>query len=78
MPIMRALIQTVVLGKTPDLQPSSLRVDVDIASIMAFMEVLDSLEQRFLAAAQTEVVARPATVELAPHARRKRLLDALL
>lgn len=46
---MRDLIQAVVIGKTPGHQPASLQVHGDIANIMASMEVLDLMEQQFLA-----------------------------
>ncbi|MBY5436976.1 recombinase family protein [Rhizobium leguminosarum] len=51
MPIVRDLIQTVVIGKTPGHQPASLQVHSSIANIMASMEAIDVLEQQFLAAA---------------------------
>ncbi|MGV1873262.1 hypothetical protein [Agrobacterium rosae] len=70
------LIQTGVIGNIRH-QPSSLRVDVDIPTIMRLLDVMDFLEQGFLSAAQTEVVARLAPGEIDPHARRKQLLDAL-
>ena len=41
MPIVRDLIQTVVIGKTPGHEPASLQVHGSIANIMASMEVLD-------------------------------------
>lgn len=41
-----------MLGKTPGQQPASLQVHGDITTIMGLLDVLDSLEQRFLAAAQ--------------------------
>lgn len=51
MPIVRDLIQTVVIGKTPGHQSAALQVHGDIANVMASMEVLDLMEQQFLAAA---------------------------
>ncbi|MFY8100303.1 MAG: recombinase family protein, partial [Allorhizobium sp.] len=47
MPIVRDLIQTVVIGKTPGHQPASLQVHGDIANIMASMDVIDVLQQQF-------------------------------
>lgn len=40
MPIIRDLIQTVVIGKTPGHQPATLQVHGDIANIMASMDVI--------------------------------------
>lgn len=45
MPIVRDLIQTVVIGKSPH-QPATLQVHGSIASIMASMEVIDLMEQQ--------------------------------
>lgn len=50
MPIVRDLIQTVVIGKTAGHQPASLQVHGDIANIMASMDVIDLMEQQFIAA----------------------------
>jgi len=47
MPIVRDLIQTVVIGQTPGHQPASLQVHGSIANIMASMEAIDVLEQQF-------------------------------
>ncbi|SCX31941.1 hypothetical protein DSM25558_5345 [Agrobacterium sp. DSM 25558] len=73
MPIVRHLIQTVALGKTRDHQPASLQVYGNIADIMGSLEVLDLMEQQFLAAAGNDLLARIASGEIDPHARRKRL-----
>jgi accessory colonization factor AcfC len=61
MPIVRDLIQTVVIGKTPGHQPASLQVHGDIAHIMASMDVIDVLQQQFVAAAQNDLMARMAS-----------------
>ena len=45
MPIVRDLIQKVVIGKAPGHQPATLQVHGSIANIMASMEVLDVMEQ---------------------------------
>ena len=45
---------------------------------MASMEVLDLMEQQFLAAAQNDFVARLASGELDTAAQRKKLLDAYM
>lgn len=58
MPIVRDLIQTVVNGKTPGHQPASLQVHGDIAHIMASMDVIDILQQQFIAAAQNDLMTR--------------------
>ncbi len=75
MPIVRDLIQTVVIGKTPGHQPASLQVHGDIGSIMASMEVLDLMEQQFIAAAGNDLMARIASGEIDTEAKRKKLLD---
>ena len=51
MPIVRDLIQTVGIGKTPGHELASLEVHGDIANIMASTEVIDVLQQQFFAAA---------------------------
>ncbi|MCW0001348.1 recombinase family protein [Pararhizobium sp. YC-54] len=76
MPIVRDLIQTVVIGKTPGHQPASLQVHGSIANIMASMEVLDLLEQQFIAAAQNDLMAKIASGEIDTEQKRKKLLDA--
>ena len=45
---------------------------------MASMEVLDLMEQQFLAAAQNDFMARLASGELDTAAQRKKLLDAYM
>jgi len=50
MPIVRDLIQAVVIGKTPGHQAASLRAQGDIANNMASKAVLDLVERHFLAA----------------------------
>jgi DNA invertase Pin-like site-specific DNA recombinase len=76
MPIVRDLIQTVVIGKTPGHQPASLQVHGSIANIMASMEVLDLMEQQFITAAQNDLMARIASGEIDTEQKRKKLLDA--
>ena len=76
MPIVRDLIQTVVIGKTPGHQPASLQVHCSIANIMASMEVLDLMEQQFITAAQNDLMARIASGEIDTEQKQKKLLDA--
>jgi flagellar biosynthesis chaperone FliJ len=76
MPIVRDLIQRVVIGKTPGHQPATLQVHGSIANIMASMEVLDLMEQPFLAAAQNGFMARLASGELDTEAKKQKLLNA--
>ena len=73
--IVRQFIQKVLIGKTPGHQPASLQVHGDIANIMASMEVLDLMEQQFLAAAGNDLMARIASGEIDTEAKRKKLLD---
>ncbi|MGO7486684.1 zinc ribbon domain-containing protein [Rhizobium ruizarguesonis] len=76
MPIVRDLIQTVVIGKTPGHQPASLQVHGSIANIMASMEAIDVLEHQFLAAAQNDLMAKIASGEIDTEAKKQKLLDA--
>ena len=57
MPIVRDLIQKVVIGKTPGHQPASLQLHGSSANIMASMEVRDLVEQQFLAAARYDFMS---------------------
>ncbi len=74
MPIVRDLIQTVVIGKTPGHQPASLQVHGDIATIMALMDVIDVMQRQFVAAAQNDLLSRIASGEIDTDAKRKKLL----
>ncbi len=76
MPIVRDLIQTVVIGKTPGHQPASLQVHGDIANIMASMDVIDIMQQQFVAAAQNDLMARIASGEIDTEHKKKKLLEA--
>ena len=73
---MRDLIQTVVIGKTPGHQPASLQVHGDIANIMASMDVIDIMQQQFVAAAQNDLMARIASGEIDTEHKKKKLLEA--
>ena len=55
-------------------QPASLQVHDDIAHIMASMDVLDVLQQQFIAAAQNDLMARMASGETDTEAKKKKLL----
>ncbi|MFL0691841.1 MAG: hypothetical protein ACJLUP_06895 [Agrobacterium tumefaciens] len=74
MRIMRDLIQTVVIGKTPGHQPASLQVHGDIANIMASMDVFDVLQQQFFAAAQNDLMTLMASGELSTEVKKQKLL----
>ncbi len=76
MPIVRDLIQTVVIGKTPGHQPASLQVHGDIANIMASMDVIDVMQQQFVAAAQNDLLTRIASGEIDTERKKKKLLEA--
>ena len=65
-----------VIGKTPGHQPATLQVHGTIANIMASMELLDLMEQQFLAAAQNDFMSRLASGEQDPAAKRQKLLNA--
>lgn len=57
MPIVRDLIQTIVIAKTPGHQPAALQVHGNIANIMASMDVIDIMQQQFVASAQNDMMA---------------------
>ncbi|MBY5625909.1 recombinase family protein [Rhizobium leguminosarum] len=76
MPIVRDLIQTVVIGKTPGHQPASLQVHGDIANIMASMDVIDIMQQQFVASAQNDLMTRIASGEIDTEAKKEKLLEA--
>src|SRR3546814_10323227 len=76
MPIVRDLIQTVVIGKSPGHQPASLQVHGDIANIMASMDVMDLMQQQFVAAAQNDLLAGIASGEIDTAAERTKILEA--
>jgi DNA invertase Pin-like site-specific DNA recombinase/flagellar biosynthesis chaperone FliJ len=76
MPIVRDLIQTVVIGKTPGHQPASLQVHGDIANIMASMDVIDIMQQQFVAAAQNDLMSRIASGAIDTEHKKKKLLEA--
>lgn len=76
MPFMRDLIQTVVIGKTPSHQPASLEVHGDIAHIMASMNVIDVLQQRFFTAAQNDLMTRLVSGEIDTEDKKQKLLEA--
>ena len=78
MPIVRDLIQTVIIGKTPGHQPASLQVHGDIANIMASMDVIDVLQQQFFAAAQNDLMTRLASGEIVTEAKKDKLIDAYI
>ncbi|RSC38670.1 recombinase family protein [Agrobacterium sp. FDAARGOS_525] len=76
MPIVRDLIQVVVIGKTPGHQPAALQVHGDIANIMASMDVIDIMQQQFVASAQNDMMARIASGEIDTEHKKKKLLDS--
>ncbi|MCZ8158656.1 MAG: recombinase family protein [Rhizobiaceae bacterium] len=78
MPIVRDLIQTVVIGKTPGHQPASLQVHGDIANIMASMDVIDVLQQQFFAAAQNDLMTRMASGEIDTEVKKDKLIEAYI
>ncbi|MBW9075774.1 recombinase family protein [Agrobacterium deltaense] len=76
MPIVRDLIHTVVIGKTPGHQPAALQVHGDIANIMASMDVIDMMQHQFAAAAQNDLMSRIASGEIDTEHKKKKLLEA--
>ncbi|MBP2460187.1 hypothetical protein J3A65_000937, partial [Rhizobium sp. PvP014] len=63
-----------MIGKTPGHEPASLQVHGSIANIMASMEVLDLMEQQFIAAAGNDLMARIASGEIDSEEKREKLL----
>ena len=76
MPIVRDLIQTVVIGKTPGHQPAALQVHGDIANIMASVDVIDMMQRQFVAGAQNDLMSRIASGEIDTEHKKKKLLEA--
>ncbi|MGO4565907.1 recombinase family protein [Rhizobium sp. 2YAF20] len=76
MPIVRDLIQRVVIGKTPGHQPATLQVHGSIANIMASMEVIDLLQRQFIVAAQNDLMEKLASGEIDTEDKKEKLLDA--
>ena len=69
-------MRTVVIGKTAGHQPATLQVHGDIANLMASMDVIDVMQQQFVAAAQNDLLARIASGEIDTETKRKKLLEA--
>ncbi|MEX2692564.1 hypothetical protein [Rhizobium mongolense] len=74
-PIVRQLVQKVVIGKTAGHRPATLQVHGMIASILASMDVLDLMTKRYLAEVQNDFEEKLAAGELATEAKRKELLN---
>jgi hypothetical protein len=60
MPIVRQLVQKVVIGKMPGHQPATLQVHGLIASILTPMDLLMLLERRFLAEPHADFAGKKA------------------
>ncbi len=75
MPIVRQLVQKVVVGKTPGHQPASLQVHGLIASILAQMDVLDYMKSRFISEIHEDFVERLEAGELDSEEKKEILLD---
>lgn len=58
MPIVRSLVQKVVIGKTQGHQPATLEVHGLISSILAQMDVLDLMERRFVAEVHADFIEK--------------------
>ena len=65
-----------MIGQTPGHQPATLQVHGSIANIMASMDVIDIMQQQFVASAQNDMMARIASGEINTEAKKKKLLDA--
>ena len=76
MPIVRSLVQKVVIGKTPGHQPATLEVHGLIASILAQMDVLDFMERRFVAKVHADFIEKLEAGEIDTQQKQKKLLDA--
>ncbi|MCD2185522.1 recombinase family protein [Rhizobium sp. GN54] len=75
MPIVRQLVQKVVVGKTPGHQPASLQVHGLIASILAQMDVLDYMKSRFISEIHEDFVERLEAGEIDSEEKKEMLLD---
>ena len=75
MPIVRQLVQKVVIGKTPGHQPASLQVHGLIASILAQMDVIDYMKSRFISEIHEDFVERLEAGELDSEEKKQILLD---
>jgi DNA invertase Pin-like site-specific DNA recombinase len=76
MPIVRSLVQKVVIGKTPGHQPATLEVHGLISSILAQMDVLDLMERRFVAEVHADFIEKLEAGEIATKEKQKKLLDS--
>ncbi|CAN7388783.1 recombinase family protein [Pararhizobium sp. LjRoot255] len=76
MPIVRDLIQTVVIGKTPGHQPATLEVHGRIASVMAALDAATAMEKRFQVEKHNDYLEKLAAGELDTEQKQKKLLDA--
>ena len=76
MPIVRSLVQKVVIGKTAGHQPATLEVHGQIASILAQMDVLDIMERRFVAEVHTDFIEKLEAGEIETTEKQKKLLDS--
>jgi hypothetical protein len=75
MPIVRQLVQKVVIGQTPGHQPATLEVHGLIASILAQMDALTFMERRFIAEAHADFVQKLEAGEIDTEAKCKELLE---
>ena len=75
MPIVRQLVQKVVIGQTPGHQPATLEVHGLIASILAQMDALTFMERRFIAEAHADFVQKLEAGEIDTEDKCKELLE---
>lgn len=72
MPLVRQLAQKVVIGKTPGHQPATLQIHGLIASILAQMDVLTLMEQRFLSSVQNDFLEKLEAGEIDSEAKKQK------
>lgn len=72
MPIVRSLVQKVVIGKTQGHQPATLEVHGLISSILAQMDVLDLMERRFVAEVHADFIEKLEAGEIETKEKQKK------
>ena len=75
MPIVRQLVQKVVIGKTPGHQPASLQVHGLIAAILAQMDVIDYMCSRFMSEVHEDFMERVEAGDIDSEEKKEMMLD---
>ncbi|WP_049768473.1 recombinase family protein [Brucella anthropi] len=75
MPIVRQLVQKVVIGKTPGHQPASLQVHGLIAAILTQMDVFDYMSSRFMSEVHEDFMERVEAGDIDSEEKKEMMLD---